>query len=76
MLVLDELQLLLPDLQATLLIAHHDGLLLGAPHEDALDEGLAADGGAEGAVLPFRAASVFVFHSVSYGLFEKRQYIH
>ena len=63
--VLDELEFLFLDLQLPLLVAHHDGLLLRPPHEDALNECLAANGGAEGAVL--RRFTVFLgFHSHSY----------
>ena len=64
-LVLDELQFILLDLQTTLLVADHDGLLLRAAHHDALDEGLSTDGGAESAAVVLCAAVVFVFHSVS-----------
>ena len=40
--IFDEFQFLFLDLQFAVLPADNDGLLLGAAHHDALDEGLAA----------------------------------
>ena len=47
--VLDEFQLALLDGQLAVRLAHHDGLLFGAAHHDALNEGLPAAHGLESA---------------------------
>jgi len=49
--VLDEPQLLHLLYQIALLVPDHDGLLLRAPHQNAFNECLSADAGAEGAGL-------------------------
>ena len=48
--LLGELQLLGLDHQLAVLVPDHDRLLVRAPHIDPLDQGLAADGGAETAL--------------------------
>ena len=45
--LLDEVQLLHLFHQVSLLVPHHDGLLFRPPHENAFNEGLSADAGAE-----------------------------
>src|SRR5699024_3237970 len=62
----DQLQLLLLDHQS-LGASDHNGLLLRAPHEDALNQRLSADGGAEGAaVFLFCHSSAFLFVEIKY----------
>ena len=63
--VLDEFQFLHLFNKVPLLIPHHDGLLFRPAHHDALDQGLTADAGAEGAGLVFGLV-IFICHDLGF----------